>query len=344
VFAAVALSATAAEGATSSRLLYSRGPGAEACPDEPALRAAVGRLLGYDPFVVSARTTVVIGVEREGSRIRARTYLDEGGVSRGAREFWTAATNCDELVAAVALAVSIALDPMNAEHSASSGAPPDEPSEPTRIEGADGPSSAPVAPALDPPPQSSPPADRPAAPAPPHAADAGGPAARAGPVRFDLGVGGFGSVGSLPQVSGGPFVLGRARLGRWSLDLEARAEVPETTAVPSAGARERTWSWGGSIAPCFHAWAFAFCATASTNRIHAEGVGVTSPTPQDAQVVALGARTAAEWPVAGSVSLQVRADGSVPLARTRLVLNGVDAWTSPAVSVAVGLGVLIAIR
>jgi hypothetical protein len=340
-FAAVTLSAAAAQGATSSRLLYSRAPGAETCPDEPALRAAVGRLLGYDPFVAFARTTVVVGVEREGSRIRARTYLDEDGVSRGGREFWTAAGHCDELVAAVALAVSIALDPMSAERPAAAAPPPEEPSEPPPMGSADSEGSTPAAaPPLEPSPQP----DRPAAPAPQHPGSAGAPAARAGAVRFDLGFGGFVSVGSLPQASGGPFALTRARLGPWSIDLEARAELPETTDVPSAGARARTWSWGASLAPCFHAAAFAFCATASATEIHAEGVGVSSPMPQDARAVALGARAAAEWPVAAGVSLHVRADGAIPLAPTRLVLNGADAWTSPAIAVAVGLGLLVAVR
>jgi hypothetical protein len=34
----------------SARLVYSRGHGAESCPDEHALREAVAARVGYDPF------------------------------------------------------------------------------------------------------------------------------------------------------------------------------------------------------------------------------------------------------------------------------------------------------
>lgn len=68
---------TAAFAATSSRLLYSRGAGAESCPDGDALRGAVARLVGYDPFVAFARMTVVVAIERDDAGLRARIYLDD---------------------------------------------------------------------------------------------------------------------------------------------------------------------------------------------------------------------------------------------------------------------------
>lgn len=39
-----------AQPAASAHLVYVRGPGAEECPGEHAIRSAVGARLGYDPF------------------------------------------------------------------------------------------------------------------------------------------------------------------------------------------------------------------------------------------------------------------------------------------------------
>ncbi|MEO6602920.1 MAG: hypothetical protein ABIQ16_23750, partial [Polyangiaceae bacterium] len=41
-----------------SRLVYARGPGAEQCPEQSVVRAAVASRLGYDPFFPSSDKTI----------------------------------------------------------------------------------------------------------------------------------------------------------------------------------------------------------------------------------------------------------------------------------------------
>ena len=109
------LLAGGARAAESCVLSYVRGQGAEQCPDEARVRQAVAARLGYDPFVAWAKTTVHAQIVREGSLLRGRLFLaDAENRARGSRELTAPADRCDELVAALALAISIAVDPMQA--------------------------------------------------------------------------------------------------------------------------------------------------------------------------------------------------------------------------------------
>src|SRR5688572_9243085 len=101
-------------GFPTSRLTYARGTGAEGCPEEPTVRQAVAARLGYDPFFAAADKTIVARILRHREELRATVELvDDGGMVRGVREFKTRAGQCDELVATMALAISIAIDPTN---------------------------------------------------------------------------------------------------------------------------------------------------------------------------------------------------------------------------------------
>src|SRR5689334_9833347 len=97
-----------------SRLTYARGNGAESCPEEPTVRQAVAARLGYDPFFAAADKTIVARITRNRDELRATVELvDDHGIVRGVREFKARAGQCAELVATVALAISIAIDPTN---------------------------------------------------------------------------------------------------------------------------------------------------------------------------------------------------------------------------------------
>ena len=48
------VAARPASAGASAHLVYVRGAGAEQCPGEQAIRAAVGARLGYDPFFPDA--------------------------------------------------------------------------------------------------------------------------------------------------------------------------------------------------------------------------------------------------------------------------------------------------
>jgi len=82
------------------------------CPDDRAVRSAVARRLGYDPFddsaaeLLSARIT-----EQEGGLEGTVELRDETGQVLGRRKVSTTARDCVELAGALVLAVSIVLDP-----------------------------------------------------------------------------------------------------------------------------------------------------------------------------------------------------------------------------------------
>jgi len=109
-----------------SRLVYARGPGAELCPDQDAVRKAVATRLGYDPFFPGSDKTIVARISRDSDHLKGEVELvDEHGVELGLREFSDEPGKCDDLVHAMALSISIAIDPKSAETYAQG--PPDEP-------------------------------------------------------------------------------------------------------------------------------------------------------------------------------------------------------------------------
>jgi hypothetical protein len=83
---AIFLVAARVQAAASARLVYVRGLGAEECPGENALRAAVEARLGYDPFFAWAHDTLVPELSRAGGEFRVDLKLvDEHNALRAKR-------------------------------------------------------------------------------------------------------------------------------------------------------------------------------------------------------------------------------------------------------------------
>src|ERR1700690_511548 len=98
-----------------ARLVYVRGQGAEQCPEPMALRVAVVARLGYDPFSATASKIVLVGIEKKGGELRARVDLANAeGSIQGVRELSAPLEHCFDLIRAMALSVSIAIDPAGA--------------------------------------------------------------------------------------------------------------------------------------------------------------------------------------------------------------------------------------
>src|SRR5689334_10030917 len=110
----VVLAAPPAMAKPTARLQYTQGAGAEQCPGEDAGRASGAARLGCDPFVDAADTTAVAIGKREQGEWRGEVKLvDKRGSGRGMRQLSSSAADCADLIAAMALTISIAIDPLS---------------------------------------------------------------------------------------------------------------------------------------------------------------------------------------------------------------------------------------
>jgi hypothetical protein len=108
-----------------AELSWVRAGGAESCADARAMRAAVTRRLGRDPFGTTGAISVEAQATREGqawiARIRA---LGPDGELLGARTLRSDAADCGSLGEAAALAVALVIDPDAVARVASAQPPP----------------------------------------------------------------------------------------------------------------------------------------------------------------------------------------------------------------------------
>lgn len=94
-----------------SQLLYHPALGAD-CPDEGQLVDAIAARLGYDPFRAEAPRRLEVTIEAQAAGYGARIELaDAQGASLGRRELLPL-PRCAELLEPLALAIALALDPL----------------------------------------------------------------------------------------------------------------------------------------------------------------------------------------------------------------------------------------
>jgi hypothetical protein len=291
------------------RLEYSRGAGAETCPDDAGLRAAVMARLAYDPFREGATTTVVTSVQARRKELRARIELrDAQGVVIGSRELVSPDSDCSELARAVALAIAIAIDPVSVLR-VPLPAPPAAIVPPMLSEPA-APPSPPEA-TLPPPPPPVPVAT----PAPP-------PAAAKPHLRATSAV--LLGAGPTPRLTPG------ARLGvgaRWpsvSASVEASGLWPTTAS--SAQGDVRAFVVTGSVVPCLHEGPLLACGVISAGPLRGEGSRAATTL-----FAAAGGRAGAEIPLGRSIALGLAVEADVSLTPTSLRRGETEVFRTPPV-------------
>jgi hypothetical protein len=302
--------------APTAHLLYVREAGAEACPDEAALRAEVAQRLRREPFSEHALTTVTVIWSGKGRELRARIELnDASGELTGDRELTSRRPDCVELSRAVALAVSLAIDPLSF---ADQPTPPAAP--PTELSPQTAPSPAKVAAGV-------PARLKTEAPAPSRM------------LRGRLGVGALAALGAAPGVSFGLTLLGGVRGPRWSANVEVRTDFPSGTSA--AGGTVDTALYTATAIPCFHQGIFAGCALLQLGGQVSRGHGF--PVSNDATTfyAAGGVRAALEIPIARRFEMQVRTDLLATFTRTTLYADQIAVFHSPPVSGAFHLAGLV---
>jgi hypothetical protein len=289
----------------SARLVYVRGSGAGDCPSETAIRAAVRARLGYDPFFAWAHDTMYVEASRSEGTIRVQVKLvGEDNSLRGARDLSVKQPDCASVVDAMALSISLAIDPNSVLGGASAPAT-----------SAGSPSAEPT-PAPAPPPPAAPAPPAPPAPTKPNAdavvperavdrADASGAATVHVRVGADA-AGWFGAAAGTVNAGGEAFAGVRWRAA--SLDVEGRADLPATGPAERLGVRVRSSILAVSIVPCWHLGPLFGCAVASAGSQSVTSVGVETPQSSSGRWAGVGARVGAELQVSAALSIGIHAD------------------------------------
>jgi hypothetical protein len=308
-----------------SRLTYARAAGAEACPEETTVRQAVAARLGYDPFFAAADKTIVARILRSREELRATVELvDNRGIVRGVREFKAPAGQCDELVATMALAISIAIDPSNP---GILGDAPKARPEPPRVEPA----------SLDRP--APPPSVAPAEAAPsPEAVVPPKPAAERLAIELRLGAAAVGAVGTAPAPTAGLALSAGVRRGIWSINLEGHDELPGSTDAGPGSVR--TSRWAGGIAPCLHFDPGLICATTWLGSLRADGVGFADSRTRYVLYAAAGLRLGLEVPISAKLTFRPEFEFVANLFPVDLQVDAVTQWSAPPFAALLRMGLL----
>ena len=293
----------------SAKLVYVRSAGTEACPDEAELRRAVASRVGYDPFFPVAQKTVIAQVTRAANGYRARVQIvAEDGKVRGEREIATKGQDCGELVGAIALAISVALDDFD-----DAPAPPPDP----------------PAPAVDPSPSPGPekppredlPAKPPPAAAPPGAKDES---------RVDLaGLAGIGILGgTAPAAAVSGQIAATIGVGPLGLRIDARADAPSGSGLDPTG-RLSTSSFVGLASVCVRGRVPFFCAGGGLGWISIATEGLANPRSDGAGIGVAALRAGVRIHFAQRFFLEPSALVGGNLVRHEVVVDGRVAYELP---------------
>lgn len=342
-----------AQAGASARLVYVRGPGAEGCPTEQEVRAAVRARLGYDPFFPWAHETLVVEIAgaAEGFRVQLQ-LIDADNRLEGARGLSVRQRDCAAAVDALALTISLTIDPASLVGRSAAEEPSTTPA--TRPESSPGDASS-----------ESGAASRPTAPgaaddagvgetradasrmasdvnaSEPSDTDASTVSARVDvpvsarqemPLEAQIGLGVEGSLGRAPGAALGGLAFGSLRWRLLEVDLQAGADLPATGSADIGPVRVQSWLISGAVAPCLRIGWVVGCGVATWGLLTATSVGATHPSRASAEWWALGPRAGLQLPLSSRVSL--RAWGELLWAPTPdwLDLNGQQIFSFRAIS------------
>jgi hypothetical protein len=319
------------EASVPTRLVYVRSGAAVECAEQAVLEKAVSTRLGYDPFSPWGEQTILATISQAKRGLVARADLvDREGITRGTREFEAGLGDCAELIATLALAISITLDPIHVASAAPvpdrvGAAPDDQPSD----------SASEVAPAVK--------ASQPS--------QSGQRTRLAGPARqlqqsgaqgrwaAYVYAGAFGAWALVPHATVGARVGGALRRGDWALLLEANASLPAVEPA-GPGRRVRMGLLSSALGLCIEVAApLSLCALGTLGRLQGEGEGVAAPRVESRFYAAVGARALVRIPLGPVIALTGGADSSAVLTRPTFELLGVDVWRPGPLNLTAGLGI-----
>ena len=299
--------------ADGAKLTYTRGRGAEACPDEGALREAVAQKVGRDPFD-GEDVHVEVHVERRADDLAADVEVREGSVARGRRTLFSKSSSCDELASALAVTISVALDPARFGEPPRRWAPPPTPS----------------------------PADRPFAEEPPPPVLSSSQDQAPNGLTWQAAGGGGVAFGAAPAPAAAFLLSCGARWSRVSVQLEGRTHLPSSAPVLGGGVSAS--SSLAALVPCFHVGPAGLCAVGAAGVVRGEGKGVALPSTDSSFGAAAGARLTIELALLPDLGLRAGIDGMATIHGTRLTLAGREVWASPSLWASSWIAAVVSFR
>lgn len=310
----VALRSSATE-KTQVRLVYVRSAGTKGCPQQMQLRMAVAARLGYDPFSATAPRTVIAQIDGNVGELKGHVELiDDENVSQGARQLTAPLDRCAELVRAMALSISIAIDPESAlvERNETGPREANANPEPTRTQRA----------ALTPKSEEAAPVE----------VEHGAPPT---PIRFFSGAGLHVTNGAGPSSAFGAAWFVGGRYGRFSLALEPRVDGRASKDVGDGSVHVSFLL--GSLVPCLHLGYATLCGTGTFGSVRASASGLVRVASSSGNYTALGGRLGWEMPLVGRLWGGIHADVFAPWHPLSLKTHeNATLWTAPSVGTLLG--------
>jgi hypothetical protein len=324
------LGSSVAHATPTARLVYLRGSGAETCADQATLRQAVAARLGYDPFRPLADNTVSVSVTRSPGRFEAQVVLiDTNNLERGNRKLVTRDA-CGELTAALALTISIALDPLSLTRIPDSVAtvpasPAPTPANATATDNAAEVDADPAGALLPKVTLASPPV----LPASVQSPRARAVASTVREVWFTAGLGAHAAFGAAPAPAFGLNAYGGIRYGaRLAFDLGARLDLPASRGTAEGGA-VTTSLYALALASCLRFSPLALCPVVTVGQLRAETSDISQPRASKLLYLAVAGRATVAIAIVKNVFVQLAGEFGAPLQPYEFQLNGKTVFTLP---------------
>lgn len=285
-----------------ARLDYAAPEMGTLCPTRESFEDIVAARLGYAPFSATAPMRVVARIERIQENLHANVEIhDASDAIVGSRDFDGAASECADLAQAMAVAISVSIDPLSLGGPAQVVAPHSETT------------TGPVqTPALEEP-----------------------------PLRYGATLDLIAAVQATPSFALGPRIGFVLRRSAFSLGLEAKLALQTSAWDTGIGANVHARLVSGSLVPCLNVSVAQVCGVASAGAFSADGTGLTTATNVVHAWAAVGARVGIEIPVTRLLSFRLNTDLAAVLLRTELAIDDVTVWTAPIFTLDVGIGMTL---
>ena len=332
------------------------------CPDQAQLRSAAVARLGYDPFVMNAPSTLYATISRTARGLRGEIRLeDPSRENPGARQIESTSGDCTELGKAMALAISVAIDPMRISDGPSradtSGAGAGQAGTGAQgssskadgsagtAQGSTAPPGTPDAPAT---PQKDSKAGRNAEEGEGEAGSDTEPDTRSGTkisifvgdrYHLQLVMGGLATLGPEPEISGGGLV-GVGLSGRAiSLEIEGRADLPRDAAY--AGGTVSISTLLASFLVCGKLTGMAVCGLGRAGALHGSGRGYGVDTSGSSFLAMAGMRVSYEGVMSEPVRIRAMLDIDWVMTRNNFDVDHRPAWAVSSAAATLGVATVV---